>query len=77
MKIKNVQRIIFLVFFFLFSNQVWAANWIYFDKAAVGDVYYGKNSIKKLDKSNILVWNKVILSQEAKTKYFSILKGIQ
>ena len=76
MKIKNVQRIIFLVFFSLFSNQVWAANWIYFDKAAVGDVYYGKNSIKKVDKSIILVWNKVILSKEAKTKYFSILKGI-
>ena len=76
MKIKNVQRIIFLVFFFLFSNQAWAANWIYFDKAAVGDVYYGKNSIKKVDKSIILVWNKVVLSKEAKTKYFSILKGM-
>jgi DedD protein len=76
MKIKNVQRIIFLVFFSLFSNQVWAANWVYFDKAAVGDFYYGKNSIKKVDKSIILVWNKVILSKDAKTKYFSILKGI-
>jgi hypothetical protein len=76
MKIKNVQRIIFLVFFFLFLNQAWAANWIYIDKAAVGDVYYGKNSIKKVDKSIILVWNKVVLSKEAKTKYFSILKGI-
>jgi DedD protein len=76
MKIKNVQRVIFLVFFFLFFNQAWAANWIYIDKAAVGDVYYGKNSIKKVDKSIILVWNKVILSKEAKTKYFSILKGI-
>ena len=76
MKIKNVQRIIILVFFSLFSNQVWAANWIYFDKAAVGDVYYGKNSIKKVDKSIILVWNKIVLSEEAKTKYFSILKGM-
>jgi hypothetical protein len=76
MKIKNVERIIFLVFFPLFFNQAWAANWIYIDKAAVGDVYYSKNSIKKVDKSIILVWNKVILSKEAKTKYFSILKGI-
>jgi DedD protein len=76
MKIKNVQRIIFLVFISLFSNQAWAANWIYFDKTVAGDVYYGKNSMKKVNNSNILVWNKVILSKEAKTKYFSILKGI-
>jgi len=77
MKAKNVQSIICLVIFFLFANQAWAANWIYFDTAAVGEVYYGKNSIKKLDKSITLVWNKVILSKEAKTKYFTILKGIR
>jgi len=76
MKIKNVQSIVCLVIFFLFANQAWAVDWIYFDKAAVGDVYYSKNSIKKVDKSIILVWNKVILSKEGKTKYFSTLKGI-
>ena len=76
MKAKNVQSIICLVIFFLFANQAWAVDWIYFDKAAVGDVYYSKNSIKKVDKSIILVWNKVILSKEGKTKYFSALKGI-
>ena len=76
MKAKNVQSIICLVIFFLFANQAWAVDWIYFDKAAVGDVYYSKNSIKKVDKSIILVWNKVILSKEGKTKYFSTLKGI-
>jgi ketosteroid isomerase-like protein len=76
MKAKNVQSIICLVIFFLFANQAWAIDWIYFDKAAVGDVYYSKNSIKKVDKNIILVWNKVILSKEGKTKYFSALKGI-
>ena len=76
MKARNVQSIICLVFFSLFANQAWAADWIYFDKAAVGDVYYGKSSIKKEDKSIISVWNKVILSKEGKTKYYLILKGI-
>jgi hypothetical protein len=76
MKAKNVQSIICLVIFFIFANQAWAAGWIYFDKAAVGDVYFSKNSIKKVDKNIILVWNKVILSKEGKTKYFLALKGI-
>ena len=76
MKIKNVQSIICLVIFFLFANQAWAADWIYYDTAAVGDVYYDKSSIKKVNKSIISVWNKDILSEKAKTKYFSILKGI-
>jgi len=76
MKAKNVQGIICLVIFFLFANQAWAADWIYYDTAAVGDMYYDKSSIKKVSESIISVWNKDILSEEAKTKYFSILKGI-
>jgi len=36
MKAKNVQGIICLVIFFLFANQAWAADWIYYDTAAVG-----------------------------------------
>jgi len=76
MKIKNVQSIICLVIYFLFANQAWAADWIYFNKAAVGDYYYDKSSIKKVNQNIIQVWNKVILSKEAKTKYFSALQGI-
>ena len=76
MKAKNVQSIICLVIFSLFANQAWAADWIYFDTIAVGDMYYDKSSIKKVNKSIISVWNKDILSEEAKTRYFSILKGI-
>jgi len=76
MKAKNVQSIICLVIFFLFANQAWATNWIYFDTAAVGDVYYDKSSIKKENKNIISVWNKDILSEKAKTKYYLILKGI-
>ena len=76
MKIKNVQSIICLVIFFLFANQAWAADWIYFDTAAVGDVYYDKSSIKKVSKNIISVWNKDVLSKEAKKKYFSLLKEI-
>ncbi len=76
MKPKNVQSIICLVIFLLFTSQAWAANWIYFDTAAVGDVYYDKNSIKKEDKNIISVWNKNILNEKGKTKYYSMLKGI-
>ena len=76
MKIKNVQSIIFLVFFSLFANQAWAAEWIYFDTAAVGDVYYDKSSIKKVSENIISVLNKDVLSEKTKKKYFSLLKEI-
>jgi hypothetical protein len=77
MKAKNIQSIICLVIFFLFANQAWAADWIYYDTSAVGDkLYYDKNSIKKVNKSIISVRTKNILSEETKTKHFSILKGI-
>ena len=76
MKAKNVQSIICLVIFFLFANQAWAADWIYYDTADFGDSYYDKSRIKKVNKSIIPVWTKNILSEEAKTKYFSILKGM-
>jgi hypothetical protein len=77
MKTKNVQSIICLVIFFLFANQAWAADWIYFDTTAVGDMYYyDQSSIKKEDKNIISIWNKDILSKKAKTKYYSILKGM-
>jgi cell division septation protein DedD len=74
MRTKHVQSIICLVFFFLFANQAWTADWIHYDTAAVGDMYYDKTSIKKVSEGIISVWNKNILSKEAKTKYFSILK---
>ncbi len=76
MKVKNVQSIICLVIFFLFADQAWATDWIYYDTADFGDSYYDKNSIKKIKESIISVWTKNILSEEAKTKYFSILKEI-
>jgi hypothetical protein len=76
MKAKNVQSIICLVIFFLFANQAWAADWIYYDTADFGDSYYDKSSIKKVKESIISVWTKNILSEEAKTRYFSILKEI-
>jgi len=76
MKAKNVQSIICLVIFFLFADQAWAADWIYYDTADFGDTYYDKSSIKKVNEGIISFWIKNILSEEAKTKYFSILKVI-
>ena len=75
-KTKNIQSIICLVIFFLFANQAWAAEWIYYSTSEVGDMYYDKSSIKKVNKNIISVWAKNILSEEAKTKYFSILEEI-
>jgi hypothetical protein len=75
MKAKHIQGIICLVIFLLFANQAWAADWIYYDTSTVGDkLYYDKSRIKKENESIISVWTKNILSEETKTKYFSILK---
>ncbi|MGA3281422.1 MAG: surface-adhesin E family protein [Smithella sp.] len=76
MKAKNIQSIICLVIFFIFASQAWAADWIYYGTSDVGDMFYDKSSIKKVDKSIISVWLKNILSQEGRTKYFSILKRL-
>ena len=43
------------------------AEWIYYDTAAAGDMYYDKSSIKKVNESIFSVWNKDILSEKAKT----------
>jgi hypothetical protein len=77
MKAKNVRSIICLVIFFLFVNQVWAKEWLYYDTAPVGDMYYDKSRIKKVNKNITSVWTKNIFCEEAKTKYFSILKSIR
>ena len=73
MKIKKVQSLICLVIFLLFANQAWAANWIYYDTAPVGHMYYDKSSIKKVNKDIIKVWTKTILNENGKAKYFSML----
>jgi len=52
------------------------AEWIYYETSDAGDMYYDKSRIKKINENIISVWNKDILSEKAKTKYFSILKRI-
>ncbi|MFA5322682.1 MAG: surface-adhesin E family protein [Smithella sp.] len=76
MKIKNVQGIICLVIFFLFANQAWAANWIFYSSSTIGKEYYDQSSIKKVNKNIISVWIKIILNEDAKIKNFSSLKSI-
>jgi len=75
MKIKNVQGVICLVFFFLFANNAWAADWIRYASHTFGDTYYDKSSIKKVNKNIIHLSNKQILNEDGKTKYFSFLKS--
>ena len=76
MKVKNVQVIICLVIFFLFANQAWALDWIYYTSSTIGKEYYDKSSIKKVNKNISHVWIKIILNGDAKTKNFSSLKSI-
>jgi hypothetical protein len=76
MKVKNVQVIICLVIFFLFANQAWASDWIYYTSSTIGKEYYDKSSIKKVNKNISHVWIKIILNGDAKTKNFSSLKNI-
>ncbi|MFZ2396287.1 MAG: surface-adhesin E family protein [Smithella sp.] len=76
MKIKNVRSIICLVLFFLFANQAWAADWIFYTSSNIGKEYYDKTSIKKVDKNIVSVWIKIILNEEAKTNNFLSLRSI-
>lgn len=76
MKIMNVQGIICLGIIFLFANQAWAAEWIFYVSNASGNSYYDKSSIKKVNKNIISVSTKIIFNQDGKTKAFSFLKSI-
>ncbi len=76
MKAKNVQGIICLVILFLFANQAWASDWILLASLNVGDIYYDKRSIKKLNNNITHVWCKLIFNKKGKTEIFSALKDI-
>ena len=76
MKIKNVQGVICLVFFFLFANNAWAADWIRYASHTFGDTYYDKSSIKKVNKNIISVLTKTIYTENGKKEYFSFLESI-
>src|SRR5512145_2487112 len=76
MKAKYILSIICLGSLLLSAHQAWAQNWSYYDTANVGDMYYDKSRIKQIDKDVISVWTKNILSEKAKSKYFSILQSV-
>ncbi|MBP1710703.1 MAG: hypothetical protein H6Q49_905, partial [Deltaproteobacteria bacterium] len=77
MKSKNIQLIFFSGIFFLFASQARAENWIYYDTALAGTMYYDKSSIFEAKKGILSVWTKNILSTDSKKQYFSILKNIE
>lgn len=78
MKIKKLQSIICVAIFFLCScsSHAWAADWILLGASDVGDIYYDKSSVKKINKSMIRVWTKTIFNKDGKKKYFLFLKSI-
>jgi len=76
MKAKNVQGIICLVMFFLFANQAWAVEWIFYTSSSLGKMYYDKSSIKKVNENIIRVWTENILNEDGKKETFSFLKSM-
>jgi hypothetical protein len=76
MQKKNVQTLICLVIFFMLAGQAWAEEWVYYGTNDIGDMYYDKSRIAKVNKNTATAWTKNKLSTEGKTKYFSILQGI-
>jgi len=76
MKAKPVLSMICLGILLLSAPQIWAQSWSYYDTASVGDMYYDKSRIRAVDKNIIAVWTKNILSEKAKSKYYSILQSV-
>lgn len=70
MKIKNVQRVVFLLIFFLFTTCAWAEEWVPYDVAKTGNRYYEKNSIKKTGDNIFSVWTIKVYNKEGKAKDF-------
>lgn len=68
MKIKNVQRMVFLLIFVLFATQAWAEDWVLYDTAKTGNRYYEKNSIKKAGDNIFNVWTIKVYNKEGKAK---------
>lgn len=76
MKVKNIQSLVCLVFFILFANQVWAVEWVLYEKSSTGDEYYDKNSIKEVKNNIVRVWTKKIYNDAGKIKKYSVLKDM-
>ncbi len=53
-----------------------AANWLSIGMTKTGDIYYDKNSIKKVKNNIIRVETKKLLNEDRKTESFSSLKDI-
>jgi hypothetical protein len=77
MKINNFLGIICLVIIFLFTNQVFSADWIYVGSTSKGKEYYDASSISSIKKVNnniIRVSCKTIFSEKGRVETFSFLK---
>ena len=73
MKIKNVQRVLFLLIFFLFANHAWAEDWILCEVSGTGNRYYDKSSIKKVSNDIVSIWTIKVYNNIGKAKDFLML----
>ena len=48
------------------KDDVIGTDWIHYGSIAIGDVYYRKSSIKKINKNNIRVWTETIYNEDGK-----------
>jgi len=76
MSLKNYFYLIGLVVFLLLTGQALAAGWILYDKSGIGDMYYDKSSIKKVNQNIIRVWDKTLYNENGRKKHFAFLQAI-
>ena len=53
-----------------------ASEWVLYDKSDIGNMYYDKSSIKKVNKNIVSVWDKTIYNEIGKIKHFAFLESI-
>ncbi len=76
LKFGNIQKLICLGILLSFVHHAWAEDWSYYDTTSSGDMYYDKSGVKEVGKDVISVRTKILLSENAKNTYFSILKNL-
>lgn len=68
--------IIGLVAFFLLNNPASASEWILYDQSVIGNMYYDKSSIKKMNQHIIQVWDKTLYNENGRKNHFAFLQTI-
>lgn len=74
MKTRNLQIFMCLVIFFFVAGQARASNWILYGSSKIGDGYYDKDSVVKVNGKVIHVLTKTLFNDVGKLQNYSALK---